>query len=83
MCESSKREVRFVSKIISTGNIVRIKNPIHDRRGRKCLEVKLIDNQNEEIDTMTVCIDSLLYLLDTLDTFINNAEHHKEENSNS
>ena len=68
-CESSTREVRFVSKIKVEGSIYRTK--FKDVKRNQVDNVTLYDNQNEEIETMTICIDCLLVLLDTLDQLIN------------
>ena len=68
-CESSTRVVRFVSKIKVEGSIYRTK--FKDVKRNQVDNVTLYDNQNEEIETMTICIDCLLVLLDTLDQLIN------------
>ena len=68
-CESSTREVRFVSKIKVDGSIHRTK--FKDVKRNQVDKVTLYDNQNEEIEAMTICIDCLLVLLDTLDQLIN------------
>lgn len=68
-CESSTREVRFVSKIKVEGSIHRTK--FKDVKRNQVDKVTLYDNQNEEIEAMTICIDCLLVLLDTLDQLIN------------
>lgn len=68
-CESSTRVVRFVSKIKVEGSIHRTK--FKDVKRNQVDNVTLYDNQNEEIEAMTICIDCLLVLLDTLDQLIN------------
>jgi hypothetical protein len=68
-CESSVRVVRFVSKIKVDGTIHRTK--FKDVTRKQVEHVTFYDNQNVEIEAMTICIDCLLVLLDTLDQLIN------------
>ena len=68
-CESSTRVVRFVSKIKVEGSIHRTK--FKDVSRNHVDNVIIYDNQNEEIEAMTICIDCLIVLLDTLDQLIN------------
>ena len=68
-CESSTRVVRFVSKIKVEGSIHRTK--FKGVKRNHVDNVIIYDNQNDEIEAMTICIDCLLVLLDTLDQLIN------------
>ena len=65
-CDQSKRMVVFVSKIHVDGKFVRGK--YRDRKYKKQVAVKLYDSQDKEIDAMNVCIDSLIFLLDSIDS---------------
>lgn len=64
-CDANKRDVRFVSLIHVDGKIGRGKLNMKRRNKEK---ITLIDNQNNEINAQNVCVDSLLYLLDYLDS---------------
>jgi hypothetical protein len=65
-CNANSRYVMFVSLIKVSGKLGKTKFKDVTRRNKE--EIKLIDNQNNEIDTNKVCIDSMLYLLDYLDS---------------
>ena len=64
-CNMITRETRLVAKIIARGRIGKGKFNM----GRHVVEsVSLYDIQNNEIDNKNVCIDSLLFMLDFLDS---------------
>ena len=64
-CNTTTRETRLVSKIITMGRIGKGKFNM----GSHIIEsVSLYDIQNNEIDNKDVCIDSLLFMLDFLDS---------------
>lgn len=64
-CNMTTMETCLVSKIISRGRIGKGKFNM----GRHIVEsVSLYDIQNNEIDNKDVCIDSLLFMLDFLDS---------------
>ena len=64
-CNMITRETRLVAKIIARGRIGKGKFNM----GRHIVEsVSLYDIQNNEIDNKNVCIDSLLFMLDFLDS---------------
>ena len=64
-CNTTTRETRLVSKIITMGRIGKGKFNM----GSHIIEsVSLYDIQNNEINNKDVCIDSLLFMLDFLDS---------------
>ena len=64
-CNMTTMETRLVAKIIARGRIGKGKLNMD----RHIVEsVSLYDTQNNEIDNNDVCIDSLLFMLDFLDS---------------
>jgi hypothetical protein len=64
-CNMTTRETRLVAKIITKGRIGKGKFNM----GRHIVEsVSLYDIQNNEIENKDICIDSLLFMLDFLDS---------------
>ena len=64
-CDMTTREICLVAKIIARGRIGKGKFNM----GRHIIEsISLYDIQNNEIDNKDVCIDSLLLMLDFLDS---------------
>ena len=64
-CNMTTRQTRLVAKIVAEGRIGKGKFNM----GRHIIEkVSLFDIQNNEIQNKDICIDSLLFLLDFLDS---------------
>ena len=64
-CDMTTRKICLVAKIIARGRIGKGKFNM----GRHIIEsISLYDIQNNEIDNKDVCIDSLLLMLDFLDS---------------
>ena len=64
-CNMTTRETRLVAKIIVNGRIGKGKFNM----GRHIVEsVSLYDIQNNKIENKDICIDSLLFMLDFLDS---------------
>jgi len=64
-CNTTTKETRLVAKIIVSGRIGKGKLNMD----RYIVEsVSLYDIQNNEIDNKDICIDSLLFMLDFLDS---------------
>ena len=59
-CNMTTRETRLIAKIVSRGRIT--------DNGYVTENVSLFDIQNNEIDNNDICIDSLLFMLDFLDS---------------
>lgn len=64
-CNMTTMETRLVSKIIASG---RIGNGKFNMDRHIVESVSLYDIQNNEIDNNNICIDSLLFMLDFLDS---------------
>lgn len=64
-CNMTTRETCLVAKIISEGRIGKGK---FNMDGHIIEKVALFDIQNNEIQNKDICIDSLLFLLDFLDS---------------
>lgn len=64
-CNMTTRETRLVAKIIARGRIGKGKFNMDKHIVESVL---LYDTQNKEIDNKNVCIDSLLFMLDFLDS---------------
>ena len=73
-CNMTTMETCFVDSISVMGEVVRDK---YGLERRVVSEVSLIDPQGNRIDTGEVCIDSLLFLLDCLDSFQNKDDEEK------
>ena len=68
-CNLTNRQTCFVARIECKGRLGLGKWHKYDRRIQE--HITLIDQLGNEIDNSLICIDSILYLLDFLDTLNN------------
>lgn len=68
-CNLTTRQTCFVARIECRGKLSKGKLNKYDRRVKE--SILLFDQLGNEIDSNIICIDSILYLLDFLDTLNN------------